>query len=95
MDHNTKSIGELINAYFNKRGLTERIEEVDLNENWEKLVGPMIAKHTQSVGLKDKVLTLKLRSAALRHTLSFSKSELIDKVNTAAGKEIVEEVILK
>lgn len=95
MDYNTKSIGDLIDDFLKKRGLEERMEEVDINENWEKLVGPMIAKHTTSLQLKDQVLTLKLNSAALRHTISFSKSDLIEKLNEKLGKESIKEVVLK
>lgn len=95
MDHNTQSIGDVIKKFLRERGLEERIEEVDINERWEEIAGPLIAKHTKSLQIKNKVMTLKVNSAALRHTLSFSRSEFIEKINTAVGKEIVKELILK
>ncbi len=95
MDHNTNSIGDLINQYFKSRGLDERREEFDLNEQWQEIVGPMIAKHTSQIRLRDRVLSLKLNSAPLRHSLSLSKTDLINKINEAAGKELVVEVVLK
>jgi predicted nucleic acid-binding Zn ribbon protein len=95
MDHNTKNIGDLVKAFLRSRGLDERMEELDLADKWEELVGPMIAKHTVNIKLKNKVLELKLNSAALRHSLTFSKSDLIQRLNEALGKELIQEVVLK
>ncbi len=95
MNHNTNSIGDLIKAFLKTRGLDEKMQEVDFAEKWEEIVGPMIANHTESIKLKGQILTLKLNSAALRHTLSYSKTDLILKLNEATGKELVKDVILK
>ena len=95
MEHNANSIGNLIEAFFKKQGLEEKMEEVDINHNWTEIVGPVIAKHTKSIRLKDRKLILYLNSAALRHTLSFSKSELISKLNDSLGKELIDDVVLK
>ena len=95
MNHNTNSIGDLIKAFMKRRGLEEKMEQVNIVKNWESIVGTVISNHTESVKLKDKTLILKLNSAALRHTLSYSKSDLIQKLNEASGKELVNNVILK
>ena len=95
MDHNTHTIGDLIKAFMKRNNLEERIEEVDINQNWEEIAGPIVAKHTQRLVLKNQVLTLYLNSAALRHTLSFSKSEFIEKLNTSLGKELIKDIVLK
>jgi predicted nucleic acid-binding Zn ribbon protein len=95
MDHNTNNIGDLIKVFLKKRGLNEKMVELDISENWEKLAGKMVAQHTESVKLSNKTLTLRLNSAALRHTLSFSKTEFIQKLNQGLGKEMVTEIVLK
>ena len=95
MDHNTHNIGDLVKAFLKQYRLDERIEEVDINDNWEEIAGPVISRHTKSLRLKDGVLTLNLSSAALRHTLSFSKSDFIKKLNESLGKELIQDVILK
>ena len=95
MDHNTNNIGDLIKVFLKKRGLNEKMVELDISENWEQLAGKMVAQHTESVKLNNKTLTLRLNSAALRHTLSFSKTEFIQKLNQGLGKEMVTEIVLK
>lgn len=95
MDHNTSPIGELIKAFFRRHKLEERMEEVDIRNNWEKLAGKLVAQHTQDVKLRNGKLILKLNSASLRHTLSFSKTEFIDKLNDSIGQKIISEIELR
>ena len=95
MDHNTYTIGDLVKAFLKAHGMDEKMQELDISEKWEEIVGPVIANHTKDIKLKGKVLTLRLNSAALRHTLSFSKTEFIGKLNEALGKEMIDDVILK
>ena len=95
MDHNTNTIGDLIKAFLKGRGLDEKMDEVDINNNWEKIAGPMIANHTKKVTYHDHTLTIYLNSAALRHTLSFTKTEVIEKFNEVLGENFVRDIILK
>ena len=95
MSYNTQSIGDLIKIFLKKKGLDQKMQEIDLIENWEQVAGPMIANHTKNVAFKDGLLTLSLNSAALRHTLSFSKSDFIEKLNGALGKELIRDIVLK
>jgi predicted nucleic acid-binding Zn ribbon protein len=95
MDHNTSPIGELIKAFLKRNKLDERMEEVDIRNNWEKLAGKLIAQHTKEVRLRNGKLILKLNSASLRHTLSFSKTEFIDKLNDSIGRKVISEIELR
>ncbi|MEQ8323219.1 MAG: DUF721 domain-containing protein [Vicingaceae bacterium] len=95
MDHNTSSIGDLIKAFLKANKLEDKMEEVDFRGKWEEIVGPMIAKHTVDIRLNSGKLTLRLNSAPLRHTLSFSKSEFIAKLNAGIGQELIREIELK
>ena len=95
MDHNTTPIGELIKVFFRKNGLSERLSEVDLNQKWEEIAGEIISKHTKTIKLKNRKLILGLDSAALRHTLSFSKTEFIQKLNESMGKNLIDDIEFK
>jgi predicted nucleic acid-binding Zn ribbon protein len=95
MDHNVNSIGDLIKIFLKKNKMYDKYEEVDLLSNWENIVGPVIASHTIDLELRGSRLVVKLNSAALRHTLAFSKTEFQEKINTALGRELVKELILR
>ena len=95
MDHNVSPIGELIKVFLRKSKLKERMEEVDIRNNWEKLAGKLVAQHTVEVRFKNGRLLLKLNSASLRHTLSFSKTEFIKKLNESIGQQIITEIDIR
>lgn len=75
-----------------------RIKDKFLEENikyhWEEIVGKMIAARTQEVYIKNQKLFLKVDSSVLRQELMMMRSNLVDKINEAAGKQIVTDVVL-
>ena len=95
MDNNTSSIGDLIKAFLRANNLEEKMEEVDIRGKWEELAGSIVAKHTVEVRLRKGKLFLKVNSAPLRHTLSFSKTEFIEKLNASIGHELIKELELR
>ncbi|HAW53220.1 MAG TPA: hypothetical protein DCX54_12980 [Flavobacteriales bacterium] len=95
MDNNTSSIGDLIKVFFRKYKLEERLGEVDIRNNWEKIAGKLVAQHTLDLKLKNGKLILKLNSASLRHTLSFSKTEFVEKLNSSIGQNIISDIELR
>ena len=40
-------------------------------------------------------LLIKVKSAPLRNELSYQKTDLINKINSKLGKEVVKEIVLK
>jgi hypothetical protein len=75
--------------------LSAKMNEVNLSQNWEDIVGQMIARNTSKLYIHEKKLFLYLNSAALKNELRFHKKMLMDRVNDFAGKEIVKELIIK
>ncbi len=84
-------VDKMLRAY----GLSDKLDEVELIESWEKIVGKMISKHTKDIYFKNKVLYLELDSSALKHELNLAKSKLRDKLNSDIGKNIVNEIVIK
>ena len=68
---------------------------MDLVAAYEELVGKMYCKHTKSINFKNKVLYVKLDSAALKQELSFKKEEIITRLNQKLGRRIVEQLDIK
>ena len=95
MDNNTSSIGDLIKAFMKANRLEEKMDEVDIRQKWEELAGTMIARHTREVNLRNGKLILKLNSAPLRHTLSFSKTEFMEKLNASIGQNLITDIELR
>lgn len=92
---NEQRIDEVIATMLRALGLQTGYERIQIQEFWEELVGPMIARHTKSMRLKNRVLFVKLDSALVRQELLMMRSQICDAINTRAKKVLVEEIVLQ
>lgn len=72
-----------------------KIQEVDLWQNWEQLMGSMIHKHTTKLYIREEKLFLHVDSPVLRQELSYGKTLIIEKVNDFFEREAIKDVILR
>jgi predicted nucleic acid-binding Zn ribbon protein len=82
-------IEEFVNAYR----LNDKLNEVEINNLWNKISGKIIAKHTKQIVIKGKTLYIELDSAALKQELSFSKTKIISNINEKIGTNLIEEIV--
>lgn len=86
-----QAIDRLLKAYK----LDRKMDEVEVLNSWETMMGPMIAKHTREIFISDRILHIRLNSSVLREELSYAKTKIKDMMNEKAGREIIDDVILK
>ncbi|MCF8297076.1 MAG: DUF721 domain-containing protein [Saprospiraceae bacterium] len=86
-----EAIRELIETYK----LGSKLNEVNIRSSWVKLMGKMIAKHTEEIKLVNHKLFIKLSSSALRQELSYAKSKIIKLLNEELGNNAISEVVLQ
>jgi len=72
-----------------------KLLEHKLRKNWGDIAGEQIAAHTRPDQIKFKKLYLIAESSVWIQHLMFLKPELIEKVNAAAGRPIVMDVVLR
>jgi predicted nucleic acid-binding Zn ribbon protein len=92
---NEQSIKEVINEMLSSYHIKDKLAEVDIVQQWEKLMGKLIAKNTQKIYIKDKKLFLYIESSALKQELTYSKSKIIDIINKESGTPLIHEVIIR
>lgn len=92
---NEQSIREVISDLFEHNHMKGKLAEVDVIANWEKIVGPLIAKQTEKIWFYRGKLFLQISSPALRQELNYSRSRLVELVNQYAGMEMIEDVSIK
>ena len=95
MAHEEKPLKELVDKMLRAYGLGDRLDEIGLLKSWEQVCGKMIAKHTKDIYFKSGTLHVVLDSAPLRQELSYAKEKLIERLNQAAGKNMVKDIYLK
>ena len=62
---------------------------------WDQAVGKLIAENTRPAAFKGKLLIVHAADSTWIHHLQFLKKDIITSVNTAFGKELVENISFK
>ena len=93
--NNNQSLGEIIQDFLKQSGWERKLDEVNIMTEWDKVLGPSLAKYTEEVFIKNKKLHIRLNSSTLRQELSYKKSEIVKDLNAAVGKDVINDIVLK
>ncbi|GAA4452952.1 DUF721 domain-containing protein [Rurimicrobium arvi] len=83
------SVGDALRRLIRQSGWGDRINEYRLREEWAQIAGVTIARYTNGMMLRDKVLTLSTDVAPLRQELLLGKQQLIEKINAHFQETII------
>lgn len=92
---NEENLGSAIERLLKAYGLEEGYYAAAVVTHWEKLMGPAIARRTQSIKIQKGVLIVKIESAALRQELSYAKEKIVTQINRELGIRIIKSVELR
>jgi len=92
---NQSTLGDAIKLLLKNYQLDQKYAEYKAIHSWEENMGPLIARHTKKLYIKDNKLFIHVDSAALRHELSMAKEKIMKLINDEAGVNLVNEVILR
>jgi len=88
----TSSLKEAIEAMIDSYRLRGKFDQTKLINSWEKMMGKPIARRTEKIFLKEKVLFVKLNSAPLRQELTIAKTKVLEIIHRDFNKEMVIDV---
>ena len=88
----TSTLKEAINSMMESYKIKGRFEENRLMGSWGTLMGPPIAKRTEKLFVKNKVLFVKLNSAPLRQELTIARSKVLEIIRWHFDKELIDDV---
>ena len=91
----TITIGEAIKDFVSETGLDEKLDETSLIASWEEIVGKTISSRTTKIYIKNHIFYVHLNSSVVRNELQMLKSLLKDKLNEKAGKQLIDDIILR
>lgn len=92
---NTEQVGDVIRRLLRQEGLETPLNEYRLIEAWKEVVGPVIARYTQNLYIKNQVLYVHLSSSVLRQELSMSRTILIRNLNTQVGAQVIVNIVFR
>lgn len=90
-----QSLGDALKDFLKQRGLQKGIDQVNISEAWNEVLGPGVAGYTRGVRLRGTTLFVSLRSSVLREELSLGSSKIIEMLNERMGREVVEKLVLQ
>lgn len=82
---------ELLKAYQ----WEEKLDVVKLRKTWEKIVGRIIARHTNHIDVRNRTLYVKIDSSVIRSELLLARSKIVKAVNNEMGYNMIDELILR
>ena len=90
-----QSLGSAIKEFLQAYRLEEKFNQTKLIHSWEKVVGKMVANHTKDLHIRNKVLFVKIDSAALRNELNYARETIIKSLNEEVHADVIEDVVFR
>lgn len=91
---NIVTLKDAIKQMLNVYKISGKMDELSIQKEWEELLGPMIAKRTRKIQLKDRILHVQIESSVLRHELLFAKRKIVQDLNARMGQKLIDELKL-
>ena len=92
--HRARSIGDLLAEYIHGSELEKPLLERRVVELGPQVLGPTVAQLTGQMEVKNGVLLVHIRSAALRSQLFEVRHEVVRKLNDAAHADVLKDIRL-
>ncbi len=89
-----QSLTDILSAYLRETGLEQTVLEQRLERLWPELMGKQVARLTEKVEIKDGVVHIKIRSAALRQQLFDCRGKVVEKLNKAVNANVIKSIRL-
>lgn len=91
----TISLAEAINDYINEMKIGGKLQEINIIDSWEKIVGKAISSRTSRVTIKNGVLTVYLKSSVVKSELMMIREAIKEKINREVGSDLIKEIVLR
>jgi predicted nucleic acid-binding Zn ribbon protein len=76
-------------------GMTEAYDQFKTLQIWDSVVGETIAKVTTVEQIKDGDLYVRVKNPSWRMELNFRKKEILVRLNSAIGREMIKTIIFR
>lgn len=91
----TQSIGPVLREYIEALGHKRKLQEVNVVNQWENLMGKPIARRTTEIFIRKKILYVTIDSPVIRQELMMMRESIRARMNEMAGDELVVKIVLR
>lgn len=93
--NNTEQVGDVIRRLLRQEGLEAPLNEYRLIDAWKDVVGPVIARHTQNLFIKNQTLHVQLSSSVIRQELMMTRAVLVRNLNAQVGAQVIVDIVFR
>ncbi len=91
--NSTRTIGDVIHEFLDAYRLNDKLTETRIIQSWQDVAGSYINKNTQSIYINNHILYVKVYSSIIKNELNLVHDDLLDKLNTIAGKPYLSKIV--
>lgn len=92
---NTEKLNGVILQYLRDNGLETPLNEYRLIQAWDTVLGSAVSKYTTDIKIYNQVLFVSLSSAAIRNELMMRRTELVSRLNSQVGAQVITQIVLR
>lgn len=81
-----------LDKFVHQVGITKKMKQFSVITSWPDIVGSQIARVTEAERIDNGILFIKTATAPWRNELTMRRLEILEKVNAAAGSNVVKEI---
>ena len=86
-------VGDFLAPVLKRSGISTRLEQATIVDEWPRLVGPQIASVTRALSVTpDGVLRVGVRTNAWMNELSLVTHDILMSINARAGRELIRRI---
>lgn len=89
---NSILIRDIILKNLREQGLETPLLQKRLIDSWSEVMGQLIANYTDDLYIRNQTLFVKLKNPALRSELSLQRQEIVRRLNSHVGSQVIADV---
>lgn len=91
---NSEPIGDLLRQFLRQQGLESPLNEYRLVQGWTHVMGPIVARYTRNLVIRNQTLYVQLSSSVLRQELMMQRRELVERLNAYVGAQVICDLVV-
>lgn len=92
---NAENLGGVILQYLRETGLETPLNEHRLIQAWSPVLGLSVSRYTKELRIYNQVLFVTVSSAAMRNELMMRRTELVSRLNSQVGAQVITQIVLR
>lgn len=91
----SERVDGVIMQYLREYGLETPLNEHRLIQAWDTVLGPAVSKYTKELRIYNQVLFVTVSSAVIRNELMMRRTELVSRLNSQVGAQVITQIVLR